>query len=112
MAERVQTQPVTTSVGDGRGPAAEPQLGDLFRQARAGSVRSSARDGSREGGAGDKVKTSPGTRQEAVGAVLRRRGRRCHAGTLSLLLPMGDAWQVRAGALSWACWSLAIGPSL
>src|SRR5215212_135979 len=34
MAERVQTQPVATGLaGDGRGPAAaEPQLGDLFRQ--------------------------------------------------------------------------------
>ena len=33
MAERVQTQPVTTAVPiDGRGPTPEPQLGDLFRQ--------------------------------------------------------------------------------
>ena len=33
MADRVQTPPVTTATtGDGRAPAAEPQLGDLFRQ--------------------------------------------------------------------------------
>jgi uncharacterized membrane protein YqjE len=33
MADRVQTPPVVTAVpADGRAPAAEPQLGDLFRQ--------------------------------------------------------------------------------
>ena len=33
MADRVQNQPVTMAApGDGRAPAAEPQLGDLFRQ--------------------------------------------------------------------------------
>jgi uncharacterized membrane protein YqjE len=33
MADRLQSQPViTTMPGDGRSPAAEPQLGDLFRQ--------------------------------------------------------------------------------
>src|SRR3954469_19115837 len=33
MAERVQTQPVVRAVPtDGRAPASEPQLGDLFRQ--------------------------------------------------------------------------------
>src|SRR3954453_13756476 len=33
MADRVQTPPVATpATGDGRAPAAEPQLGDLFRQ--------------------------------------------------------------------------------
>ena len=113
MAERVQTQPVTTSVGDGRGPAAEPQLGDLFRQLAQDSatlVRQEMALAKAE--LRDNVKSvARDTAKIAVGAVLAGVGALVLVAFLVLLLgdAVGEYW---AGALIVGILFVAIGAFL
>ncbi|MFL5381569.1 MAG: phage holin family protein [Longimicrobiaceae bacterium] len=112
MAERVQTQPVATGLaGDGRGPAAaEPQLGDLFRQLAQDSatlVRQEMALAKAE--LRDNVKSvARDTAKIAMGAVLAGVGALVLVGFLVLLLgdAIGEYW---AGALVVGILLVAIG---
>jgi len=111
MAERVQTQPVATTLpGDGRAPAAEPQLGDLFRQLAQDSatlVRQEMALAKAE--LRENVKSvARDTAKIAVGAVLAGVGALVLVGFLVLLLgdAIGKYW---AGALIVGILLVAIG---
>jgi uncharacterized membrane protein YqjE len=111
MADRVQNQPVTMAApGDGRASAAEPQLGDLFRQLAQDSatlVRQEMALAKAE--LRDNVKSvARDTAKIAVGAVLAGVGALVLVAFLVLLLgdAVGKYW---AGALIVGVLFVAIG---
>ena len=114
MADRVPTPPVVTAVpGDGRASAAEPQLGDLFRQLAQDSatlVRQEMALAKAE--LRENVKSvARDTAKIAVGAVLAAVG--ALVLVLFLVLLLGDALgKYWAGALIVGILLLAIGAFL
>lgn len=111
MADRLQSQPVMTAApGNGRGPAEEPQLGDLFRQLAQDSatlVRQEMALAKAE--LRENVKSvARDTAKIAVGAVLAGVGALVLVAFLVLLLgdAVGEYW---AGALIVGVLFVAIG---